>query len=204
MPASATQAARRPTRAARRPATQAARRRATRAVPAALVLGGVALVAAACGSSGSGTPAGAAGANSAGGYGAPASTPAAAAPASAAEITTHATSLGTVLAGPEGHTVYLFEKDMGGQSTCSGACATVWPPVTTSGSPMATGSAQQMLLSTTSRSDGSKQVTYAGHPLYTFAGDSSATDVRGEGLQNFGGGWYVLTPSGQKVDRDAS
>ena len=87
-------------------------------------------------------------------------------------------------------------------STCTGACAQAWPPVTTSGAPKAKGGVKASLLSTTKRSDGSSQVTYAGHPLYYFVGDQSATDIRGEGLKNFGAGWYVLSPAGQKIDKD--
>ena len=157
------------------------------------VLAGVGLLAAACGSSGSGAG---------GSYGSPAGSSGTAQSAHAAVVTTHPSSLGAVLAGPGGRTVYLFEKDVGTTSSCSGACAAAWPPVTTSAAPSATGVAQAKLLGTTHRSDGAVQVTYAGHPLYFFVGDRSATDVKGEGLKNFGAGWYVLNPNGQKIDKD--
>ena len=110
--------------------------------------------------------------------------------------------LGTVVVGPDGRSAYLFEKDAGTSSSCYGACAKAWPPVISSGKPTAAGGAQSNLLGTTSRTDGATQVTYAGHPLYYFVGDQSATDIRGEGLKNFGAGWYVLSPAGQKIDKD--
>jgi predicted lipoprotein with Yx(FWY)xxD motif len=94
----------------------------------------------------------------------------------------------------------LFEADHGASSACSGPCAQAWPPVVTEGAPMATGSANPALLSTITRSDGSKQVTYNGHPLYFFSGDSVSGDAKGEGSKAFGGGWYVLAPSGEKID----
>lgn len=168
-----------------------------------LGLGAAALVAAACGSSSGGrTPAAAGGGGApVGGYGATA--PSTSGPATpAASLTTGSTSLGTVLVGPDGRTVYLFEKDVGTTSNCAGACANVWPPVTISGMPTAAGGAQGKLLGTTPRTDGTAQVTYAGHPLYYFAGDRAPGDVRGEGLKDFGAGWYVLMPNGQKIDKD--
>jgi predicted lipoprotein with Yx(FWY)xxD motif len=177
--------------------------RLARRAPLLAGLGAAALLAAACGSSGSGTTSGSSGTNGGGGgYGA-AAAPASSAPAAtAAALSTHPTSVGDVLAGPSGRSVYLFEKDVGSTSSCSGACATAWPPVTTTGAPAPAGAVQSQLLGTTPRGDGTNQVTYAGHPLYYFVGDQSATDIRGEGLKNFGAGWYVLSPAGQKIDKD--
>lgn len=129
---------------------------------------------------------------------APASTPA----ASGVAITTKHNKLGTVLAaGPKKLTVYLFEADKGGASACSGACASAWPPVTTSGTPAGTGAAKSSALSTIKRSDGTTQVTYKGHPLYYFVQDKDAGDAYGEGSTAFGAGWYVLSPSGAKIDK---
>jgi predicted lipoprotein with Yx(FWY)xxD motif len=170
--------------------------------PAGLLfaLGAAGALAAACGSGSSGG-----GSNSgptSGGYGA-AQPPASTAPAaSGARLRTGPTSLGAVLVGADGRTLYLFEKDTGTTSSCDGACATAWPPVTSSAPPMAGPAAQSQLLGTSRRSDGSMQITYAGHPLYTFAGDRAPGDVRGEGLKNFGGGWYVVQANGQKIDKD--
>lgn len=113
----------------------------------------------------------------------------------------HSGKLGTVLAaGSKKLTVYMFEGDKGAGSSCSGACASVWPPVTTSGSPKVSGAATSADLGTITRSDGTTQVTYKGHPLYFFAKDKDSGDAYGEGVHGFGADWYVLTPSGAKVD----
>jgi predicted lipoprotein with Yx(FWY)xxD motif len=119
---------------------------------------------------------------------------------SAALITTKQHGkLGTILAfGPKKLTVYMFEGDHGSTSSCSHTCAGAWPPVT--GSPKAGSGAMAGDLGTITRPDGSKQVTYKGHPLYLFAKDGDAGDAYGEGLKAFGADWYVLAPSGKKVD----
>ena len=115
-------------------------------------------------------------------------------------VKTAHTKLGTILVGPNGHALYLFEGDKGTTSKCSGQCAKFWPPLTTSGSPTAGGSAKQNLLASTSRGGGVKQVTYHGHPLYYFLEDSSAGSTKGEGSKAFGADWYVLSASGSKID----
>jgi predicted lipoprotein with Yx(FWY)xxD motif len=97
-------------------------------------------------------------------------------------------------------TVYLFEADTGSSSTCSGACASVWPPVTTGGQPQAGGRAMASELATITRPDGSKQVTYNGHPLYYYSRDGDAGDAYGAGIKSYGAKWYVLAPSGKKID----
>lgn len=112
------------------------------------------------------------------------------------------TSLGRILVDSQGRTLYLFEKDKGRMSTCSGACATAWPPVTTSGAPKAGPGASQADVGTTRRSDGTTEVTYKGHPLYYYAGDQSPGEANGQGLNQFGAPWYVLSPAGNKVDND--
>jgi predicted lipoprotein with Yx(FWY)xxD motif len=120
---------------------------------------------------------------------------------SAVMVTTKRTKLGTVLvAGSKQLTVYLFEGDKGSTSNCSGACATAWPPVTPSVSPAAGGQATAADLGTITRSDGTKQVTYKGHPLYYFVRDKASGDVFGQGVKAFGASWHVLAPTGQKVD----
>jgi len=111
-------------------------------------------------------------------------------------------SLGKYLVDAQGRTLYLFEKDTGTMSTCSGACASAWPPSTTSGHPKAASGVNAALLRTTNRSDGSTEVTYDGHPLYRFTGDSSPGDTNGQDVTAFGGGWYVVSPAGQKVEGD--
>jgi predicted lipoprotein with Yx(FWY)xxD motif len=116
-------------------------------------------------------------------------------------ITAKASKLGTILAaGPKRLTVYLFEGDKGSSSSCSGECAAVWPPVTASGTPQASGAALTAKLGTIKRSDGTTQVTYNGHPLYYYAKDGDAGDAYGQGIMGFGAGWYVLAPSGSKID----
>jgi predicted lipoprotein with Yx(FWY)xxD motif len=115
-------------------------------------------------------------------------------------ITTEHTPLGTILAaGPKRLTVYLFAADTGSTSTCSGACAQVWPPVTTTGAPKVEGEAVAADLGTTTRSEGAKQVTYKGHPLYWYVSDSKAGETTGQGVQSFGAAWWVLSPSGSEI-----
>jgi predicted lipoprotein with Yx(FWY)xxD motif len=112
------------------------------------------------------------------------------------------TDLGTILVGAKGRTLYLFEKDKGPKSTCSGACAAVWMPFTTSSSQVKTASGVDTAKVTTSkRSDGTLQVVYADHPLYYYAPDTKAGQTTGEGLDQFGAEWYVVSPSGQKVEK---
>jgi predicted lipoprotein with Yx(FWY)xxD motif len=114
-----------------------------------------------------------------------------------------ASGLGTILV-VGGRTVYLFQRDTGPHSTCSGACATNWPPVTTTGAAKTGGGATASMLGTTRRADGTTQVTYAGHPLYYYAGDSSAGQTNGQGLNAFGAKWYVMAPSGAAVTKTAN
>ena len=118
-------------------------------------------------------------------------------------IATKHAKMGTVLAsGSKKLTVYLFEADKGPSSTCSGACAGVWPPVTTTAAATASGQAVAGELGTTKRADGTTQVTYRGHPLYFYMKDKDAGDSYGQGLKSFGAAWYVLAPSGSKIDSD--
>jgi predicted lipoprotein with Yx(FWY)xxD motif len=163
-----------------------------------------------CGSSSSSSSAGggsqssssAAPASSASGGNGYGPTSASSTPASAtrAVITTKHSKLGTVLAlGPKNLTVYLFEADHGNTSSCSGRCAVAWPPVL--GTPSAHGATRGSQLGTIKRADGRTQVTYAGHPLYLFVKDKDSGDAYGEAVRAFGAEWYVLAPSGHKIDR---
>jgi predicted lipoprotein with Yx(FWY)xxD motif len=165
-----------------------------------------------CGSSGSGStkttaPAAAtSAAQTSHGYGASApstsTAKSASSTAAAVLIDTKQNKLGTILAaGPKHLTVYMFEGDKGSQSACAGPCTQVWPAVTTSGEAKSGGSAMAADLGTISRSDGTKQVTYKGHPLYYFARDGDMGDAYGQGVKGFGASWYVLSPSGSKVDK---
>ena len=121
-----------------------------------------------------------------------------------ASVSVADSSLGQILVDGNGKTLYLFEADTSTQSTCSGGCAQAWPPVTTNGAPKAAGGASASLLGTTARSDGTTQVTYGGHPLYSFTGDTKPGDTNGEGSTAFGAGWDVLTPTGEKIEKSAS
>jgi predicted lipoprotein with Yx(FWY)xxD motif len=112
--------------------------------------------------------------------------------------------LGTVLVDSQGRTLYLFQKDSSGKSACLGACATAWPPLRASGKPTVGSGLNASLVGTTARSDGKPQVTYNGHPLYTFAGDQSAGQVTGQGSTAFGGSWFVLNTSGNQVTAQPS
>jgi predicted lipoprotein with Yx(FWY)xxD motif len=116
-------------------------------------------------------------------------------------IATYDSHLGKILVDASGRTVYLFEADMGTTSSCYDACAQYWPPVLTQGAPQAGAGANASLLGTTRRKDGSMEITYAGHPLYYFLLDKQANDTNGQGLNNFGGGWDVVTPAGARVEK---
>jgi len=108
--------------------------------------------------------------------------------------------LGNILVNSKGRTLYLFTRDSGTMSECSGACAVNWPPLRATGKPTIGSGADASLISTTSRSGGGKQVTYNGHPLYLYAGDTQPRATNGQGLDQFGAKWYVLAPSGNKID----
>jgi predicted lipoprotein with Yx(FWY)xxD motif len=107
--------------------------------------------------------------------------------------------LGQILVDQTGMTVYLFVADSGTASTCYTSCATIWPPVLTAGPPQAGTGATASLLGTTQRTDGKVEVTYAGHPLYYFVQDKAAGDVTGQGINGFGGLWWVLSPAGVAI-----
>jgi predicted lipoprotein with Yx(FWY)xxD motif len=107
--------------------------------------------------------------------------------------------LGQILVDTQGRTLYLFAADTGTQSECTGACASAWPPLPATGKPTAGGGADASLTGTTMRSDGSRQVTYAGHPVYLFSGDQSPGDTNGEGVVAFGASWYAMSPAGDQI-----
>ncbi|MFD5114109.1 hypothetical protein ACFWNG_17625 [Streptomyces sp. NPDC058391] len=108
--------------------------------------------------------------------------------------------LGKVLVDYKGRTLYIFEADKTSKSTCDGDCAMDWPPLVITGKPQADkGGVKQSLLSTSTRSDGKKQVTYDGHPLYRFEPDKKADEFNGQGLTAFGAKWYVIGTDGKKI-----
>jgi|SRR5579884_206351 len=112
---------------------------------------------------------------------------------------------GRFLVDGKGHTLYLFEKDDGGESYCNGACASVWPPLETSVSPKATGGVDAAGLGTFTRDDGDRQVTYHGHPLYYYAADASTPGrTRGEDVNQFGSSWYLVDAGGKPIEPESS
>ncbi len=154
-----------------------------------LAIAGLAVLAAACAAPG-------------GGGATVTASPSAASPSAAssgtangAQVTVAHTSAGDALAGPNGMTLYVFTRDTGTTPTCTGTCAANWPPFTvTSGSTATAGSGvDASMLGTTSGENGKTQVTYNGHPLYYFAGDSAAGDAKGQGLNGI---WFIAAPDG--------
>jgi len=167
-------------------------------MPARMGLGlAAALLAAACGSSASSSsaPPAASGSPSGGaslGSGATTSAPA----ASGTVITTATAGGGAFLTDGSGRAVYLWVKDSGGKSACDGSCAGAWPPVTATGTPAGKGSVQSADLHMITRSDGTTQVTYFGHPLYYYVGDSGSGQANGQGSDQFGAKWWLVSAMG--------
>ena len=119
-----------------------------------------------------------------------------------ATVKTGTSSLGRIIVDGRSHTLYLFQKDKGAKSACSGACAQNWPPLLTKGAPKAGPSAKASLLGTTKRADGTTQVTYNKHPLYRFKGDANKVGAtKGQGLDAFGAEWYVVGTNGKKIEK---
>jgi predicted lipoprotein with Yx(FWY)xxD motif len=125
------------------------------------------------------------------------STPAAAAAATGGTVDSASSSLGQILVAKNGMTLYMFASDKNGKSSCFGPCAQFWPPYT--GTPKAGAGLNASLLGTTMRSDGTTQVTYDGHPLYTYAGDSGPGTTNGQGVSTYGALWWVVAPNGKVV-----
>jgi|SRR4051812_27455156 predicted lipoprotein with Yx(FWY)xxD motif len=110
---------------------------------------------------------------------------------------------GTALVDSAGQTLYLFEADSPTKSACDGGCTQVWPPLLEQGNQVTlSGAVQQDLVGSVARADGTRQVTYDGHPLYTYVGDTHSGNSAGQGLNQFGADWYVVAPSGDKIDDD--
>src|SRR5512146_1682938 len=123
---------------------------------------------------------------------------------SSGTVTLRTTKLGKVLATRAGMTLYLFKADKKGKSACYGQCATYWPPLLKKGALTAGTGLKAKLLGTTKRKNGTRQVTYAGHPLYRFKLDKHAGEVEGQGQDFFGGKWYVLSAAGRTVTKSAT
>jgi len=137
------------------------------------------------------------------GYGGAASSPAGAQPTTdpnaAVSVTVRSTQLGQILTDAQGRTLYLFQPDTASSSACGASCLQVWPALTTNTGTHAGPGATGSLLNTITRTDGMTQVTYNGHPLYYYVGDSRPGDTTGNNLNQFGGEWDVLSPAGTQV-----
>jgi predicted lipoprotein with Yx(FWY)xxD motif len=106
---------------------------------------------------------------------------------------------GRILASGRGRALYLFTADQGKASSCSGDCATAWPPYIVKRKPLAGSGVKAGKIGTTTRSDGRLQAIYAGHPVYFYEGDNKPGEVLCQGVNKFGGYWYVLRSTGQAV-----
>jgi predicted lipoprotein with Yx(FWY)xxD motif len=106
---------------------------------------------------------------------------------------------GLILVDSKGITLYDFVKDKGTTSVCYGACAALWPPLTTTGKPVAGPGIRASLLGTTKRKDGKLEVTYGGHPLYYFVTDRKPGQTTGQAVNQFGGPWWVISPAGKEI-----
>jgi predicted lipoprotein with Yx(FWY)xxD motif len=157
---------------------------------------GVALAVAACGSNGSGSHSSKRAASVA--------TPSTDASATSVVVKAVHGPMGTYLAGPNGHALYLWVADSRGRSNCEGNCAKFWPPLTTTGKPGASSGANSADLGTITRPDGTKQVTYQGHPLYYFAEDTAPGLTAGQGNDGFGAKWWLVAPSGRAITKSGS
>jgi len=153
---------------------------------------GLALIVGACSSSGATT------APTTSATEAPSEAPAASQPATGLTIALASTSLGSILVDGTGRTLYVFTPDTGGTPTCYDTCASNWPPLTSDPAPTVGDGLAAADFGSTKRTDGSTQVTFHGHPLYYFAGDTQAGDTNGEGLN---GKWFVVDATGQMVEQ---
>jgi predicted lipoprotein with Yx(FWY)xxD motif len=158
------------------------------AIPVAVI----ALAAAACGSSSSAKTAPAAAASTSTGTA-----------TSSVVLDTKSGTPGTYLTDGSGKSLYEFASDTATKSTCTGACVTAWPPLTSSSAASAGSGVNAGDIGTLTRSDGAMQVTYKGHPLYYFSGDSSAGQTNGQGSSAFGAKWWLLTPAGAPITTPA-
>jgi predicted lipoprotein with Yx(FWY)xxD motif len=158
-------------------------------ISSGLALATVAVVVAACGSSNTNSSA---------------SSAAKGASSNTASVSTASGADGKYLVGPSGRALYLWVADPSGKSVCAGACAKFWPPLLTKSAPSAAGGVTAGHLGTITRSNGSTQVTYDGHPLYYFALDTSSGSVKGQGSDNFGAKWWLVAPSGTAITKSAA
>ena len=134
-----------------------------------------------------------------GGGGAATASPPKTSTGASATLGVASSSLGSILVNSTGRTLYLFKADVGAKSACTGACATAWPPLLATGEPTAGTGLTASKLATITRSDGTQQVTYNGHPVYLFIKDKKPGQTTGQGVTAFGAAWYALTPAGNQI-----
>lgn len=120
------------------------------------------------------------------------------------QVKVSTTKYGKILVDAKGRTLYMLTADKHGKSSCYGQCASFWPPMIASSSHITATGLNASLLRTTRRSDGKLQVSYNGHPLYRFLKDTKARQTNGQGLNAFGGLWWVLSPAGTPIKKTAS
>ncbi len=132
-----------------------------------------------------------------GGYGQPTSAPSASSGAAAVTLqVTNNAKLGNLLTDGQGRTLYIRLTDSKNTSTCNGQCAQIWPPLMSSGQPTVQTGVNSSMVGQMTRTDGSKQVTYNGMPVYYYSADKAAGDANGEGIGNV---WYVFGPDGNPI-----
>ena len=118
------------------------------------------------------------------------------------EVTVNVADVGTfgsALVNGDGMSLYAFSLDTGGTSACTGDCAAEWVPLASQGAPVAGEGVDATLLGTITRDDGTMQVTYNGHPLYTFVNDTAPGDATGQGMDDFDGIWNLVSPAGDPI-----
>ncbi len=120
---------------------------------------------------------------------------------SGAKVQLQSTSVGMILVNKRGFTLYMFARDTRNHNSCVAikGCSAVWPALLTSGKPVAGSGVKASLLGTIKLSGGKQQVTYAGHPLYTYVGDARPGSTSYVGVRQFGGPWYALGATGKTV-----
>lgn len=111
------------------------------------------------------------------------------------------TGVGTYLTDANGRALYMFEKDTRDASTCTGDCAEEWPPFTATTTASTDSAVKSSMLGKIVRSDNTTQSTYNGMPLYYYHDDTKAGDIEGQGKQEFGAEWYLVSPSGSKIEK---
>jgi predicted lipoprotein with Yx(FWY)xxD motif len=106
---------------------------------------------------------------------------------------------GKIIVDGSGRTLYLFDLEQGPKPLCDGACAAAWPPLLAAGAMASAAELDQALITTAARKDGASQIVYNGHPLYYYAGDRAAGEIKCQAVVEFGGGWYVIDTRGNKI-----